>query len=90
MTIDQRRSEEVFGIIEELFANGATSVQPGDVSTALRARNAPMGSWQIRAEFSALEVLERIVFDAESGTWHLAPSFRASAEVEPASLRDAG
>lgn len=81
MTIEQRLIEEVFGIIEELIAKGAPSVRPGDVSSTLRDRNSPTGTWQIRAEFTQLEEQGRIACNAETGAWHL---------VESASLQDAG
>ena len=81
MTIEQRLTEEVFGIIEELISNGTPGVRPGDVSSKLRERGAPLGTWQIRAEFTQLEEQGRIACNAETGAWHL---------VESASLQDAG
>lgn len=81
MSIEQRRTEEVYGIITELVANGKTALRPGDVNSALRERGAPMGTWEMRAVFSELEQEGRLVCDEESGDWHL---------TENASLKDAG
>ena len=72
----------VYGVIQELFADGKTSIRPGDVSTVLRERGTPLGSWEIRNEFSNLEADNRIQCDAETGDWLLA--------AENASLKDAG
>ena len=81
MSIEQRRTEEVYGIIQELAANGKNALRPGDVNSALRERGAPMGTWEMRAVFSDLESQGRLVCDAETGDWHL---------TEDASLKDAG
>ena len=71
MSIEHRRTESVYGIICELIANGKSSVRPGDVNDVLRTQNAPMGSWQVRAEFSRLEADGRLSCDAATGDWHL-------------------
>jgi len=81
LSIEQRRTEEVFAIIQELVANGKATLRPGDVNTALRERNSPMGSWAVRAEFTRLEELGRISCDAQTGDWQL---------LESAPLKDAG
>lgn len=81
MSTQQRSTEEVFTIIQELVDNGKTALRPGDVNTALRERNSPMGAWAVRAEFTRLEELGRISCDPQTGDWHL---------VESAALKDAG
>ena len=81
MSIELRRTETVYSVIQELFANGKTGVRPGDVNTVLRERNTPMGGWEVRAEFSKLEADGRLTCSAESGDWYL---------TENASLKDAG
>ena len=72
MSIERRRTEAVYAVIEELFANGAKSLRPGDVNTILRERNSPLGTWEVRAEFSRLEAEGRLVCDEDTGSWHLA------------------
>ncbi len=80
MSIERRRTEAVYAVIQELFADGKTSVRPGDVNAVLRERNAPMGTWEVRAEFSLLESEGRITCDPDTGNWHPA---------EGSSLQDA-
>ena len=65
MSIEKRRTATVYGIIRELFADGKTSVRPGDVNSVLRERGMPMGTWEVRAEFSSLE--------AQASEWLLLP-----------------
>ena len=71
MSIEHRRTEAVYAVITELVGNGKTSLRPGDVSEVLRERNSPLGSWQVRAEFTNLEADGRLVCDEDSGNWHL-------------------
>ena len=80
MSIERRRTEAVYAVIEELFASGRESVRPGDVNAVLRERNAPLGTWEVRAEFTRLESEGRIACNEDTGDWHLA---------DPASLQDA-
>ena len=81
MSIEHRRTEAVFAIVTELFADGRSSIRPGDVSEVLREQNAPLGLWQLRAEFSILEAEGRIECNAETGEWVLG---KAPAEQKPA------
>ena len=81
MSIEQRSTEEVFAIIQELVANGKPTLRPGDVNTVLRERNSPMGGWAVRAEFTRLEELGRISCDEKTGDWRL---------LESAPMKDAG
>ena len=81
MSIDARRTETVYAVIQSLFEQGRTSIRPGDVNSALRERGMPMGAWEVRAEFTRLEAADRITCDADSGNWHL---------TESAALKDAG
>ena len=60
MSKEHPRTETVYQIIRELFANGKTSIRPGDVNSVLRERGTPMGTWEVRAEFSQLERIGRI------------------------------
>jgi hypothetical protein len=82
LSIEQRRrTEAVYAVIQELFTSGKQAVRPGDVNTVLRERSSPMGTWEVRAEFSRLEHLNCIECNADTGLWHL---------TENASLKDAG
>lgn len=80
MSIEQRLTETIFGIIQELFEHGKSSVRPGDVNSRLRESGSPVGTWEVRAVFSELEQAGRIVCDAKTGAWHL---------PDKASLQDA-
>jgi len=81
LSIEDRTTEAVYAIIQQLFSEGKTAIRAGDVADVLRATNAPLGTWQLRAEFTKLEALNRISCDAETGDWHL---------TENTSLKDAG
>ena len=80
MSIELRRTEMIYNVIRELAANGKTTVRPGDVNAWLREQNAPMGTWEVRAEFSRLEREDRIACNEETGDWYL---------TESSSLQDA-
>ena len=80
MSIELRRTEMVYSVIQELVAKGKATVRPGDVNSVLREREAPLGTWEVRAEFSRLEKDGRLACNEESGDWYL---------TEHASLQDA-
>ena len=81
MSTDRRLTETVYEVIKELFANGKDSVRPGDVNSVMRARNSPVGTWQMRAEFTKLEEQNLIRCEPASGDWYL---------NEKSSLKDVG
>ena len=81
MSTDRRRTEAVYAVIKELFADGRSSVRPGDVNEVMRARNAPVGTWQMRAEFTKLEEADLIRCNEDTGEWVL---------TENTSLKDVG
>ena len=81
MSIETRRTVTVHNVIKELFAGGKTAIRPGDVNAVLRERGMPMGTWEVRAEFSRLERQAEIACDEASGTWHL---------TEHSSLKETG
>jgi hypothetical protein len=58
-------------VIEELVAAGKAAVRPGDVCSALRDMGLPMGTWEVRAEFTRLEEAGVIVIDPATATWSL-------------------
>lgn len=74
MSIELRRTEMVYSVIQDLVGNGKATFRPGDVNALLRERDAPMGTWEVRAEFSRLEREGRIACNDETGDWYLAAS----------------
>ncbi len=72
MSTERRRIEEVFQIIEELIKENQSGIKAGEVADVLRARNAPSGMWQLRADFSELASEGRIQCDDVTGAWTLA------------------
>ena len=81
LSFEKRRTRTVYEVIQALFADGKSSIRPGDVNTVLRERGMPMGAWEVRAEFSALEREAVIECNPETGNWHL---------TENSSLKDTG
>jgi hypothetical protein len=69
LSVERRRTEVVREIIQELFANGRSQVRPGDVNSVLRERGMPMGTWEVRAEFTALEAEGAIILDPATAGW---------------------
>lgn len=72
MSIDSRRIEKVFSVMQTVAENGDGLVHVGAVADALRAENSPIAAWQLRADCTALQELGRISLDAASGAWQLA------------------
>jgi hypothetical protein len=72
MSIDSRRVEKVFSVIELIAKAGDGLVRVGAIADALRAENAPVAVWQIRADCTALAELGRIQLDPDSGAWVVA------------------
>ena len=72
MKKEHPRTELVYEVICELIEQGKSSVRPGDVNSVLRERGAPLGTWEVRAEFTQLERIGRITCDEDTGNWHLA------------------
>ena len=71
MSIDSRRVEQVFAVMQTVAENGDGSVQVGAVADVLRDSNSPISAWQIRADCSALQERGRIHLDAASGAWRI-------------------
>ena len=69
MSVERRRTEVVREIIQELFASGRSQVRPGDVNSALRERGMPMGTWEVRAEFTVLEAEGALLLDPVTAGW---------------------
>jgi hypothetical protein len=73
VSVERRRTAVVQGIIEELIATGHATVRPGDVCTTLRSKGLPMGTWEVRAEFTRLEAAGFIRIDPATAGWSLVP-----------------
>ena len=71
MSFERRRTATVVGVISELVGEGKTTLRPGDVNTVLRDRGMPMGTWEVRAEFSKLEREGYLHCDPETGDWRV-------------------
>ncbi len=71
LSFEKRRTATVVDVLNELVANGKTALRPGDVNSVLRERGLPMGTWEVRAEFSKLEKAGQLELDSASGNWHL-------------------
>ena len=69
MSVERRRTEVVREVIQALFASGRTQVRPGDVNSVLRERGMPMGTWEVRAEFTTLEAEGAVVLDPATAGW---------------------
>ena len=80
MSIEHQRTEMVYDVITDLLSEDRTSIRPGDVCDELRSRNTPIGTWQVRAEFSQLEAQGRLVCDAATGDWQLSAAPAAEAK----------
>jgi len=69
LSVERRRTEVVREVIQELFESGLVQVRPGDVNSALRKRGMPMGTWEVRAEFTTLEAEGALVLDPATAGW---------------------
>jgi|TARA_X000000950_G_scaffold116753_1_gene146473 hypothetical protein len=77
MSVDSRRVEKVFSVMQNLASTGDGLVRVGEIADALRDANAPTPAWQLRADCSALADEGRISLHAESGAWLVATQRRA-------------
>ncbi len=69
MTVERRRTAIVRDIVVELFESGRERIRPGDVNAVLRERNAPLGTWEVRAEFTHLGEMGVLILDEDSADW---------------------
>lgn len=68
----KERTQKVFNAIKATVENNTEQAfRAGDVSQALRDGGFPLGSWEVRGEFSALESAGLIALEASSATWRL-------------------
>ena len=90
MSIERKRTEIVYGIVRELVENGREAFRPGDVCSALRERNQPMGAWLVRGEFHILEREALIELEPETGVWRLTGNSMPAGDAVAVRLSDAG
>ena len=69
LSVDRRRTDVVRAIVVELFQSGRESIRTGDVNAVLRERDMPMGTWEVRAEFTNLEAEGVIRLDPAAAIW---------------------
>ena len=67
-----KRTRLVLDAFEQLTADGAAELRPGDVAALLREKEQPLGAWEVRYEFSNLEAEGLIRCETDSATWRLA------------------
>lgn len=73
MTDDPRRTELVLRIFRELArSEQGAGIKPGQVNARLRELGIPMGTWEVRGEFSVLQARGEITLNEEDARWHLA------------------
>jgi hypothetical protein len=72
MTTDRRHIDLVLRVFKELAPASACGITPGAVNTRLRELGEPMGTWEVRGAFTALETDGAIAIDEQTGAWHLA------------------
>ena len=77
MSVDSRRVQKVFSVMQNLASIGNGLVHVGEIADALRDANAPTPAWQLRADCSALADEGRISLHAESGAYIVASKRRA-------------
>ena len=76
MSLDSRRIEKVFSVMQGIAEAGDGLVRVGAVADVLREENAPVPTWQLRADCTALANTGRITLDTGSGAWLIAPERR--------------
>ena len=66
------RTQKVFNAIKSTVDNSAsTTFRAGDISQTLRNGGFPLGSWEVRGEFSNLESSKLIKLDTAAAEWAL-------------------
>ncbi len=74
MATDLRRTHLVRRVFEELAQRpgGDAGIRPGAINAELRARETPMGAWEVRVELTHLEAAGEVRCDPATGLWFLA------------------
>lgn len=69
MSEARRQTRIVYEGFMELAGSNDGVVEVGDIATYMRARNRPMGGWEIRGELSRLRALGLVEVDEETACW---------------------
>jgi len=68
----RERTQKVFNAIKSTVDNSTSQpFRSGDISQTLRNGGFPLGSWEVRGEFSALQSLNMIELDSSAADWRL-------------------
>ena len=66
-----RLTKTIYGAVCRVVADGNDSLRPGDIVGYMRDQGRPLGSWEVRGQFSRLENLGLLKIDATTGIWQL-------------------
>ncbi len=69
MSEARRQTRIVYEGFVELASDNGGVVEVGDIAAYMRARNRPMGGWEIRGELSRLRELGLVEVDASTASW---------------------
>jgi len=68
----RERTQKVFNAIKSTVDNSTSqSFKSGDISQTLRNGGFPLGSWEVRGEFSTLQQSKMIELDTAAADWRL-------------------
>ena len=76
MSLDSRRIEKVFSVMQGIAEAGDGLVRVGAIADVLRNENATVPAWQLRADCTTLSNAGRITLDTASGAWMVASEQR--------------
>lgn len=78
----KERAQKVFAAIKQATDNNASNYfRVGTISETLRSGGFPLGSWEVRGEFTRLANDGFIVLDASTAQWQLTPSGTATDKI---------
>ena len=66
-----RLTKAIYEAVCRVVADGNDSLRPGDIVGYFRDQDRPLGSWEVRGQFSRLENLGLLKIDASTGIWEL-------------------
>ncbi len=79
MSLEKRQLDHIFQLVQALVSDGQAEFRPGHIAEALRERDEPMGTWQIRAALTALESAGLVEHDEERNYWSLSAEAKKAA-----------
>ena len=66
-----RLTKAIYEAVCRVAADGNVSLRPGDIVGYFRDQDRPLGSWEVRGQFSRLENHGLLKIDAPTGIWEL-------------------